>query len=223
MVDGALRTSGDMVAASAQIIDTREGVALWSAEYARPAAEAEYLPEQIAADLGHVLSCALISRRPQSGEIDTQTLALYLRACERSAKVDETFEGFLQVARQVTERAPRFSRGWSMRATAAGLFAAFGSPEEQAAYAEEVREAAARARALDRNNGESYLAETSLLPAMGAWAARQDLINSALAAEPDLAAAHAAQAYLDMDIGRMQGAVAALRRAVAREPLSQEF
>ncbi len=223
VVDGAIRTSGDMVAASAQIIDAREGVSLWSAAYERPAAEAEYLPEQIAADLGHVLQCALVSRRPRAGEIDTQTLSLFLRACDRSGKVDEAFNEFLQVARQVTERAPRFSRGWSMRAIAAAPFATFGAPEERAVFAEETRSAAARARALDRRNGESYLAESMLQPSMRTWRERQSLIDQALEAEPDLAAAHAAQSSLYLETGRLFDAAAALRRAVAIEPLSQYY
>jgi tetratricopeptide (TPR) repeat protein len=95
-------------------------------------------------------------------------------------------------------------------------------PEEAEAYAAEARHAAATARRLDPSNGESYLIEAALLP-QSDWRGRQALITQALQAEPNLAAAHDAQASLYVEVGRAREALRSLERAIAIEPLNGDY
>src|SRR5690606_18778459 len=116
---GSARTAGDDLLVNARLIDTRGNVAIWSKEYTRTAIERNYMQEQIAFDVARILRCALVSLEPQAG-VDAATLAVFMRACQSRGGGDLTAEEGYQAARQVTERAPRFSRGWSIR----GLIAA---------------------------------------------------------------------------------------------------
>ncbi|MGD9965611.1 MAG: adenylate/guanylate cyclase domain-containing protein [Hyphomonadaceae bacterium] len=223
VLDGSVRPDGDDLLVSARLIDTRGNVALWSNEYRRVASEQNYMQEEIAFDVARILRCALVSLEPRAG-VDAATLAVFMRACQRGGQGDVTSaeEGY-QAAKQVTERAPRFSRGWSMRGRMAARMTELGLPsEETEAYAAEARDAAARARRLDRSNGESYLIEVTLLP-LRDWRGRQAYITQALQAEPDLAAAHDAQASLYVEVGRARDSLHSLERAIAIEPLNGDY
>ncbi len=222
VLDGSVRPDGQDLLVSARLIDTRGNIALWSREYRRTAAERSYMQEQIAFDVGRVLRCALVSLE-SNARVDAAVLAVFMRACQSGgAGAGVTTEEGYQAARQVTERAPRFSRGWSMRGRIAAQRASRGMSPEAETYAADAREAAARARRLDRSNGESYLIEAALLP-LPDWRGRQALIAQALRVEPDLAAAHDAQAQLYIEVGRARDSLLASERAIALEPLNGDY
>jgi hypothetical protein len=222
VLDGTVRPEGDDLLVTARLIDKRGNLAVWSSEYRRVADERDFMQEQIAVNVARVLRCALISLRDDAGGIEPATLSLFLRACDKMGNSNSSTEETYLIAKEVTERAPGFSRGWSMRARMATGMAFFAAGEEAQAFAAEAREAAARSRRLDRRNGESYLTEADLLDSQD-WRGRQALIGRALATEPDLAAAHAAQAYFYLEIGRAREALSSIRRAAALEPLNAEY
>ncbi|HRP09743.1 MAG TPA: adenylate/guanylate cyclase domain-containing protein [Terricaulis sp.] len=222
-LDGAVRTEGDDVLVSARLIDRRGNLAIWSSEYRRAAAEQHYLQEQIAADVTHVLRCALLGVGRRAEEIDAATLSVFLRACDLSDQLFTSPEQLIIALRQVTERAPRFSRGWSRLALVAAQMSRMNiGPEDARAAAMEAEAAIAQARRLDRRNGEAYLAEALLAPA-GDFGAREARIVRALAVEPDLAAAHMAHAHWFLELGRSREALGAARRGVALDPLNPDY
>lgn len=222
ILDGTVRPDGAEVHVTARLIDLRGNVVVWSSEYRRSAAEQTYMQEQVAADVTHVLRCALLGVRDGARRIDTATLGVFLRACDGMDDIYSNPEETQQVLRQVTERAPRFSRGWSMRGASAATLASWTSGEESEQFKAEAEHAAETARRLDPSNAEPYLIEASLLPPRD-LRRRQALIDRALEIEPNLAAAHAEQAGFYLDIGRNQDALAAARRAVALEPLNADY
>lgn len=223
VLDGVAHPEGGDLLVSARLVDVRDNVTLWSSEYRRVASEQGYMQEQIAADVSRVLRCARVGSRGNARGVSQQALILFLRACDRMDNVFDNPEETHLIARQVTQAAPRFSRGWSLRAmTAAQLYALTDSDEEREAYRAEALEAAARSRQLDRSNGESYLAEANLLD-LYAWREWQALIERALEAEPDLAAAHAAQANFYLALGRARDAMRPMQRATALDPLNPEI
>ncbi len=219
VLDGSLRPESDALLVSARLVDTRDNVAIWSNEYRRASSEQDYLQEQIAFDVARVLRCALIGSG-QRAEVDSATLSVFMRACQGVGGGSSPEEAY-QAARQVTQRAPRFSRGWSMLGTIAAAMS-WQSGEVGEAYAAEARDAAARARQLDRRNGEGFLIEASLFPQPD-LRTRDALIARALEADPDLAAAHAAQAWFYLEVGRAREALQAMERAVAIEPLNGDY
>lgn len=219
VLDGAVRQEGETLAVNVQLVDARSNVTLWSNDFRRAAAEGAAMQEQLAARVTDILRCALISRRPRAGPIDRETLALFLRTCDRMQRYDQGPEEMHEAARQIVERAPRFSRGWSMLAMASALAARRAPPQRAEALREEAESAAARARGLDRRNAESDLALSLILPEQ-AWREREALLQRALASEPDLPEAHIFRGDFLAEVGRLREALPHYRRAVALDPLS---
>ncbi|MBI1188885.1 MAG: hypothetical protein GC206_16385 [Alphaproteobacteria bacterium] len=219
LVDGMVREEGRDLRVDTQVIEAGSGVTLWSREYRRASSESASLQEQVAAHVADVLRCTLISRRPTAGEIDVQTLAIFLRACDRVQRFDAGHEEMYEAARQVTERAPRFSRGWSMLAMAAALASRTAPVARAETLRAQVRDAADRAIALDRANGEGHLALALIAPRRD-WRARWDLVARALQAEPNSAEAIGFRGDLLAEFGLMSQAVTEYRRAAALDPLS---
>ena len=83
----------------------------------------------------------------------------------------------------------------------------------------QAREAAERAKSLDRNNAESDLALSMIAPTHN-WAERQALISRALANEPDSSDANIYQGNLLAETGRVRESLDYYRRAAALDPLS---
>lgn len=220
IVDGIIRKEDRNLRVDVHVVDSAADVTVWSTDYLRARAESSFMQEQIAANVAEVLRCALVSRRPHAGSIDPQTLAIFLRACNRVEWFDEGMDEMSEAVRQVTERAPNFARGWSMLAMADAYSSLDAPPSQAAALRAQASAAAAKARALDAENGESYLSEVVTLPGLGHWAERQALISRALALEPNSPDANSFQGDLLFSTGRISEALAAHRRAVALDPLS---
>ncbi|MGD9980308.1 MAG: adenylate/guanylate cyclase domain-containing protein [Hyphomonadaceae bacterium] len=220
VLDGTVRPEGEDVLVSARLIDTRGNLALWSREYRRVAREQEFMRDQIAIDVARVLKCALVGLSERTANVEPATLSLFLRACDQLGGITgANLESTHLLARDVTEQAPRFSRGWSMRARTALWMSWESAGAEAEAFTAEAREAVARARRLDRSNGEPYLVEAALPPGL-ARRQREALFQRALEADPDLAAAHWELALFYNEVGRSQDALRSMRRAVALEPLN---
>lgn len=219
VLDGAVRTDGDQLHVSMLIVDARSNVTLWSNEYRRSAAESAFMQEQLAARVSDILRCALVARRPRTGEIGAETLSIFLRSCDRMQRYDQGLEEMHEAARRITERAPRFSQGWSMLAMASALAIRTATPENAERLRQEARAAASRATALDRDNAEADLALSLALPEHD-WSGREALIARALAKQPDSPDAHIFQGNFLAQVGRLEEALAHYRRAVALDPLS---
>jgi tetratricopeptide (TPR) repeat protein len=202
------------------LIDAQANQTLWTKEYQRQSGEALLLQEQVAAHAADVLRCALISRRPTAGSIDSETLSLFLRACDQVQRFDGGPADMLGAANQLTQRAPGYSRGWSMLAMAN----AYASRVAPGARSGDLREAAAqaaeRAEKLDASNGEALLAKSIALPLLGAWEEREALILEALEREPNSAQALLILAELYSEVGRIADALDLVRQSVAVDPLS---
>ncbi|MEE2690679.1 MAG: winged helix-turn-helix domain-containing protein [Pseudomonadota bacterium] len=220
VLDGDARLESGTMVVHAELLDARNNLSLWSREFRRSEAERDSMLDQIATHVAYVLRCALVSRRARAGLQDPQTLAVFLKACDQINLYDGGRDETLESARAVTERAPDFSPGWSMYAMAAAAASRYASPERQKELRTQARAAVARARALDRRNPETYLAEAELLPSMGAWLEKEALIAAALKLAPHDGAAHAMLGDVYLETGRMKEALAAYQRAVGADPLS---
>jgi TolB-like protein len=219
VLDGMVRLEAEVLRVNMHLTETRGGVTLWSNDYRRSRAESMELQEQVAAHVADVLRCALVWRRPEAGDIDSQTLAIFMRACDKVQRFDQGPEDMYEAARQVTERAPAFSRGWSMLAMASVLASRNVAPERAAQLQAEARAAAERARTLDPVNAESDLALSLLLP-YSDWRGRAEFLQRALNNEPNSADVNLFQGLLLAETGRMKESLGFFRRAAALDPLS---
>jgi DNA-binding winged helix-turn-helix (wHTH) protein/tetratricopeptide (TPR) repeat protein len=198
---GLLATSGDRM--------------LWSASIERPGGEAAARRGEVAARLGPVLRCLAFGDTAGPGRLDAATLQLYLAWCDRGAERFD--EDGLTLLRQITARAPGFSRGWASLAMGEALdLGAESSAEERRTAAGHLR----RARAGDAALPETFIAEANMLTDPGRWRDRLRLYEQGIAAAPDFAPLYFYQAFELSRVGRMQDSVRAARRAVALDPSS---
>lgn len=223
VLDGSVQREGEELRVGMQLSDARANQALWSREYRRVAAESALLQEQVAAHAADVLRCALISRRPNAGAIDLDTLAIFLRACDQVQRFDGAQENMIASSWEVTRRAPRFSRGWSMLAMANAYASRAAPPERRAGLRADTEQAAVRALELDDTNEEALLARSVALPLLGAWAARARLIDQAATLDPRSAPALLLRAELYSETGRIAEALGEYRQASAIDPLAPSY
>lgn len=221
VLDGAVSLEdGQQIVVRAELIDARKNLTLWSREFRRERSEDDYMLDQIATHSAYVLRCALVSRRARSGPQDPETLAAFLKACDRIHRYDGGRDEALESERAVIRRAPKFSRGWSMLAMSAAVASAYSQPDQAEALRAEALRAIKEAARLDRRNPEVFLAQATLLPGFRSWEEREALIAQSLRIDANYPDANAMLGDLYLQSGRMKDAVAAYQRAAAADPLS---
>lgn len=204
------------------LIDRRREQLLWSTRLDSPPAHAADLREQLAVKLGDVLLCAL-HRDGHAPRLDPVTLRLFLTACEGRHEPGGD-ERQIALLRQVTARAPDFARGWAGLALAeaeVGSTASWGlDSKRRRTLRRAVRAHLMRARTLQPELGETYVAEALLAIDLGLRGEPLAILDNGIAAAPDFAQLHSERAMRLLHVGRMAEAVEAARRAVRLDPLS---
>jgi DNA-binding winged helix-turn-helix (wHTH) protein/tetratricopeptide (TPR) repeat protein len=122
--------------------------------------------------------------------------------------------------REATVRAPKDAHAWGALAMAQVLSLRVSAPDERAAVALRVREAASKALALDPHEGLALAAQVSLEPTFGAWLPKDQALTRALAlAPPDTPAVLVQRAQFLAAVGRTREATAIMERAATAAPL----
>ena len=110
--DAELRIAGTVeyeksdFATTAQILDRKSGVVLWSDRLTQSPAEQAESPGQIAGEIAFVLHCAMEDRKLAKRPISTEAFGLYLNTC---AGVGDGNPGrMLAVTRKLVKAAPDF-------------------------------------------------------------------------------------------------------------------
>ena len=188
---------------------------LWSHDYTAPLADAAGFREQISTDVAGVLVCA-IGTGGMPDELGFRTIALYLEACNLIAG-DHRREAYL--LRQVIARAPHFAAAWAALATSLAFASESASGTDANSMRRESRAASQRALSLDPHQGLAYFSRAMLLPGIRNWAAREQIVDAGLAAQPDFPPLYDARANDLAAIGREQDSIATSRRAVELDPL----
>ena len=160
VVEGAVRRDGNRVRVTAELINARDGFAVWSETYEREMQGIFALQDEITRSIVDTLKLKLaISPSPPSR--NTDAYEDYLQGLFYSDKsTEEALRRSLTFFQRALEKDPQFSRAWTGIAKAwLWLADAYVPPLE--AYPK-VREAAVRALQLNDEEAEAhvYLAET---------------------------------------------------------------
>ncbi len=219
VLGGRVERDGDDLHVTVALDDARRHELLWSADFTRPAAQAQAMQEQVAAKIADVLYCTL-DANTFGGRIPRRSLSLYLRACDSietdgSDKVRDMF-------RQVVAREPRFANAWANLAMASAVESRQLPPDLAAAARQEALTAADRALKLDPKAGVAYVALNILLGPGNLWD-RQRLLLKGLSVSPNNALLNFMESELLGQAGRTEEAIAYDRRAVLLKPLFPDF
>ena len=160
VLEGSVRRDGNRVRVAAELIDARNGFAIWSETYEREMHGIFAVQDEITCSIVDALKLKLEISTPSPSR-STDAYDLYLQGLFLSDKsTEETLRKSLEFFGRALDTDPRFARAWTGIAKSwLWLADAFVEPLE--AYSK-VREAAVNAIQIDDGEAEAhvYLAET---------------------------------------------------------------
>ena len=224
VLDGSVRRSSDRVRVSVQLVRTRDESHVWAGTYDRDLRDILALQRELAhaVTAGISAKVAASERRP-IGPVDPETYSAYLMG--RHLWNGRTIEGVFKAIEQF-ERAVARTPGYAPAlAGLADCHAVLANPElgvlPPAEAMPRAKAAAERALAIDPALGEAHASLGFVcLWFDWDWPAAQTAFARAIELRPDYASARQWHAALLGTLGRMEEAVAELRRALELDPLS---
>ena len=187
VLEGSVRSAGERVRVSAQLIDARTGYHLWSQSYDRQLVDIFKLQDELAAAIQQALRGNLnapIPVRPErlSPTQDVEAYLLYLRARASTVPTEAGFRATVALYDQALARDPRFARALAGRAFTGVRIALFGYPVANAL--EDAERDARQALVLEPELGAAHsaLAEASAMRTN--WLEADVHFRAALKADP---------------------------------------
>ncbi|MGE0742352.1 MAG: adenylate/guanylate cyclase domain-containing protein [Hyphomonadaceae bacterium] len=221
LLDGAVRRQGDAVRVAVQLLEAETGVVIWSERYDRDIGDTFALQDEIADEVGKVLTVTLGEiRRARAPKLTAALSDSYFEARElmRTGAI-----ACIQTAAAALDRivadAPDFARAWAALATAK-LEVLRLSRTDRARLVEDAREAAQRALGADPTMGEAYAVLAALEGEFfGRWREREALIEKALEVEPNTPLLLFRHGQFLVSTGRVEAGYAQQARAFELDPL----
>lgn len=210
-------TVGNGNGASLMLVDNRGDTILWSRQYS--GGNQADLRQQMAYSAAQVLQCATQAVSTRDQAIELPTLKLYLSGCAGlSNQLAQDPRVAVSIFRRVTEQAPNFKGGWKKLLLAQLQTLRYGFGLDPLVR-RNLEESVAQAERMDPTMGEAFLARAWLAPPRP-FVDFMKLVDKAVAADPDNPDILTFQAIALTNLGRMEDALAATRRAVKADPLS---
>ena len=212
-------TSEKVAQANLMLVDNRSDTLLWAREFTAPSGKRADLRQQMAYSAAQVLDCAVQALLHTNEPIKLPTLKLYLSGCaDTSNLMAQDPKVAAAMFERVTEQAPTFKGGWKklILAEIQALRFVFGTDQS---LRQSLEKHITHARRLDPAMAEAALAEGFLLPPKHI-ARTMQLLDRAVAADPDNPDLLAYRSMALTNVGLLQEALADSRRAVKADPLS---
>jgi TolB-like protein/tetratricopeptide (TPR) repeat protein len=188
ILEGSVRSAGDRVRVTAQLVDASTGFHKWSKSYDRQFGDIFKLQDDLAAAIVQALRESMNVDLPAAPARvaptqDVEAYQLYLQAGSVQNGSEESFHRSLALFDQAIARDPKFARALAGRAWARATFVTFGFPLPHAL--EGAEQDAARALELDPNQptAHSVLGITNAL--RGRWVSAEMNFHAAIAADPN--------------------------------------
>src|SRR5881398_2878904 len=220
VVEGSVRRDGNRVRISAQLINTRNGLQLWSETYERELQGVFALQDEITRAIVDALKIKLAISLPAHEQRNTEAYDLYLQGLYFSNKgSEEDLRKALTFFQRALDKDPKFSRAWTGIAKVWFFLAdVYVKPLE--AYPAS-KAAALKAIALDEKDAEAhcYLGEAKRV--LDWDLASEDVeLKRALQLDPNSAPAHFLSALLPLFRGELKEGLRLVLEAEKLDPIS---
>jgi len=231
VLEGSVRTDGDRVRVTAQLVDAEEGFHIWSETYERRMTGIFELQDEIARSIVGALRIRLpggaetVLVAEPTENLDAYTLFLRGRHTWHDRTLP-SLETAIEYFQQAVELDSTYALAWAGLADTYVLMAEWEylPPEEAHSVAEQ---AADRALALDDDLAEAHAAQGALLHSraedrqdLALFAAAEREYRRAVELNPNYASAHQWYGELLSDLGRLEEARIEIERAIELDPLS---
>jgi tetratricopeptide (TPR) repeat protein len=225
VLEGSVRKSGDRFRVAAQLVNTQDGLHLWSETYDRPVNDIFAVQDEIARAITAALQVTLATGRlgaPSNRYTgNVQLYELYLKGRYSLNTVTPSSADTAQsYFAQVIEKDPNFAPAWVGMAEVYLMRAgqAFSSSQEMMRKA---REAVERALRIDDTLPEAHSIRGSLLSNFEwDWAGAAREFDRAIQLDPNLSRAYLGRSNLHGIHGRFAEMEESLRHAQLLDPLS---
>jgi serine/threonine-protein kinase len=225
VLEGSVRTSGSRLRISAQLIATADGFHVWSERFDRQLGDVFAVQDEITAAIVERLAVTLrVEERAASRKrapVDPEAYSLYLKGRYFEARMAaDTFEPALRCFGEAVAKDPTFARAHAGIGTVWSDLAVFNLAPPGVAWPK-AREAAERALACDPDDPDAHL----VLGGMALWydwdwVAAEACTKRAIVLSPGDATALGDYAWLLLNRRRFDECGAAIRQALASDPLS---
>ena len=224
ILEGSVRTAGDRVRITAQLVDANDGFHRWSETYDRELTDIFAIQTEIATAIADALRVSLSSEeRVRVATPPTQNLAAYqayLLGKQRVAKWNTaTLAEAVDYFQQAIELDPSFALayvgladGYLWQASISGL------PRDE--MTAKAKAAIDKAIALDDQLGEAYTQLAGVKHYRDDFEGSEAAYRRALELSPNDAQTHSLYGFLLREVGRHEEALVLHRKAVELEPLS---
>jgi len=219
VLEGSVRTDGNRVRITAQLIDARSDTHLWSETYDRNLIDIFAIHDEIAAHVVEALKLTLLRDAPKVWKTDPAAYTLYLQArYVGNLGASENLQTSIELYQQVLAIDPGYVPAWD--GMAEGLLNQANVGLRPGEGYEPAREAAKKALALDPGFARSHgrLGWISLFQD-GDLAAAARHYQRALALDSTDLISLGGAAILTGKLGRLDEAIAVHEYVVARDPI----
>lgn len=220
VVEGSVRRMGESIRISAQLINSRDGLAMWSENYERPADQVFNVQANITAAIAKQLG--LSSTRAAASAIpNSRAYEAFLQGRWHWGKRDrDGFEKAVQYFNLALKEDSLYAKAWAGLGDAYSLLGGFGYIAPDSAF-RMSRAATNRAIALDSTLPDAHTALGFIhLFYDRDWSGAQRELETALRLDPSYGEARLFYAWYLLAMNRGNAAVDSLRATVRDEPVS---
>jgi TolB-like protein/Flp pilus assembly protein TadD len=222
VLEGSVRSQGDAVRISVQLVRTRDGFEVWSQSYDGNLSNIFDLQERIARAITDHLKIVLTgSEQARLVPVATTSAEAYTDFITAQALVNKRTGDSLPRAIALLQRAttldPKFARAWSKLAVADAVLSQYTSSDWNASW-RASDDAAHRALALDPEDAEAYAALSYNQFSQRHYLAMVEPMQRALGLAPDNSAVNYWAANERAAMGRTRDAEVRIDAALANDP-----
>lgn len=223
VLEGSVRTQGDKVRITAQLIRSKDGFHLWSDAYDGNLKDVFALQEKIARRITDQLQIVLSGKQAEqlvdAGTRNPEAYALYLQATATFNRRDGSrFDEAMEQLRHAVELDPKFARAYSRMATLEAVRANYTRSNFQASN-RDAECYARQASAIDPQLAEPHAALAVVLNGQRRYREAREEMARALALDPNDVTTNFWDGVNLFMLGYRQQSAAALDRALQLDPL----
>lgn len=222
VLEGSVRRDGADVRITAQLIDAHDGSHLFSRSWDRELAGIFQVQEEIARAIARTLRVELVGEEHlvRGATADVEAHADYLQAQQlRNERTPESLEEALERYEAALGRDPNYALAQAGRAGTLALLADLGARPQGETLAEAAR-GALRALEIDDDVAEGHAALGFVRMLSWEWRDAERHLRRALEMEPEDVTTRHWYSVLLSALGRLDEAIAQIRRAQSLDPLS---
>ena len=217
ILEGSVRKSGNRVRITAQLLHAATDAQVWAERFDRTLDDIFAIQAEISEAIVSALKLQLAPKErkaiEQKSTASPEAYKLYLMARQFSRTGSERHkELIVRICRRALEIDPEFARAWAL------MVAAQAEMHQRGASADDGREAAERAVALDPNLAEAHAARANVFARSGDMNAALKASQAALKLDADCFDAHVQAGYACIGLRQFENAVAHFEKAIAIDP-----